>query len=192
MKSWHIWQRSSATSCTPCVFASCPAQTRPGSRRCATPGRRHSPRFRSFASNAASPRPESRSSRFGPTPTRGRVGSCRQRVRSGSRLRRSMPSPADAFPSQSASEAWITVSTLFTPRSTLPLGSPSVGLGARTSPMAGPGDTDAVVEFRPDGAGTRVTLRQRGFTESALRTAHERGWNRCLEGMARLLAETAG
>ena len=59
-------------------------------------------------------------------------------------------------------------------------------------PYGGPGDTIAVVEFRPDGTGTRVTLRQRGFTESALRAAHERGWNRCLEGMARLLAETAG
>jgi NAD(P)-dependent dehydrogenase (short-subunit alcohol dehydrogenase family)/uncharacterized protein YndB with AHSA1/START domain len=59
-------------------------------------------------------------------------------------------------------------------------------------PDGGPGDTDAVVEFCPDGTGTRVTLRQRGFTESALWAAHERGWNRCLEGMARLLAETAG
>ena len=56
----------------------------------------------------------------------------------------------------------------------------------------GPGDTDAVVEFRPDGSGTRVTLRQRGFTEPELRAVHERGWNRCFEGMARVLAETAG
>ena len=59
-------------------------------------------------------------------------------------------------------------------------------------PYGGPGDTDAAVEFRPDGTGTRVTLRQRGFTDPALRAAHERGWSRCFEGMARLLAETAG
>ena len=59
-------------------------------------------------------------------------------------------------------------------------------------PYGGPGDTDAVVEFQPDGSGTRVTLRQRGFTDPELRAVHERGWNRCFEGMARVLAETAG
>jgi hypothetical protein len=58
-------------------------------------------------------------------------------------------------------------------------------------PYGGPADTDAVVEFRPNGAGTRVTLRHRGLIDPALRAAHERGWDRCFEGMARLLAETA-
>jgi hypothetical protein len=46
-----------------------------------------------------------RSSRFGPTPTRGRVGSCHRRARSGSRCRWSMRGPADEFPSQCAGEA---------------------------------------------------------------------------------------
>jgi uncharacterized protein YndB with AHSA1/START domain len=59
-------------------------------------------------------------------------------------------------------------------------------------PYGGPGDTEAVVDFLPDGTGTHVMLRQCGFTDPALREAHERGWNRCFEGMARLLAATVG
>ena len=57
-------------------------------------------------------------------------------------------------------------------------------------PYGGPGDTEAVVEFYPEGAGTRAVLRQRGFTDPALWEAHERGWKRCFDGMERLLAET--
>jgi uncharacterized protein YndB with AHSA1/START domain len=59
-------------------------------------------------------------------------------------------------------------------------------------PYGGPGDTEAVVEFHPDGTGTRAVLRQRGFTDPALWEAHARGWKRCFDGMERLLAETEG
>jgi uncharacterized protein YndB with AHSA1/START domain len=56
-------------------------------------------------------------------------------------------------------------------------------------PYGGPGDTEAVVWLHPDGAGTRVMLRQRGFTDPALREAHESGWNCCFDTMDRLLAD---
>ena len=59
-------------------------------------------------------------------------------------------------------------------------------------PYGGPGDTEAIVEFHPDGMGTRAVLRQRGFTDPALSEAHARGWKRCFDGMERLLAETEG
>ena len=54
-------------------------------------------------------------------------------------------------------------------------------------PYGGPGDTEACVEFHSEPAGTRVVLRQHGFTDSKLYEAHERGWNRCFDGMKRLL-----
>jgi NAD(P)-dependent dehydrogenase (short-subunit alcohol dehydrogenase family)/uncharacterized protein YndB with AHSA1/START domain len=59
-------------------------------------------------------------------------------------------------------------------------------------PYGGPGDTEVIVEFHPDETGTRMVLRQHGFTDLALREAHARGWNRCFDGMERLMAEVEG
>ena len=55
-------------------------------------------------------------------------------------------------------------------------------------PFGGPGDTHVDIRFLSDGTATRVVLRQHGFPDARLYDAHERGWNRCFDGMQRLLA----
>jgi hypothetical protein len=106
------------------------------------------------------------------------------------------PTGRTHFHRRTSARVSIIVSALFSLRSTLTeIDAPAL-LAFRWTwgpdfPYGGPADTDAVVEFRSYGAGTRVTLRHRGFIDPALRAAHEHGWDRCFEGMARLLAETA-
>jgi uncharacterized protein YndB with AHSA1/START domain len=51
----------------------------------------------------------------------------------------------------------------------------------------GPGRTVVEVTLAPEGDNTRLMLTQTGLTNEAARTAHERGWERCLDGMVQLL-----
>jgi uncharacterized protein YndB with AHSA1/START domain len=53
----------------------------------------------------------------------------------------------------------------------------------------GPGHTVIEVNLVAEGVNTIVTLTQSGLAKEAARTAHEKGWARCLEGMAQLLSE---
>jgi uncharacterized protein YndB with AHSA1/START domain len=46
-----------------------------------------------------------------------------------------------------------------------------------------PGATLVTVELTPQGQRTVATLTQTGFTSDAARNAHEKGWNRCLDGI---------
>jgi len=50
--------------------------------------------------------------------------------------------------------------------------------------LDGPGDTNVVVELE-EGDGTRVTLVQQHLPHKEALDAHRRGWQRCVEGMAR-------
>ena len=56
------------------------------------------------------------------------------------------------------------------------------------SPSAGPGNTLVTLEFFDRGQKTEIVLTQTGFPSEAARLAHEKGWNRCLDGIAQLLA----
>jgi len=46
-----------------------------------------------------------------------------------------------------------------------------------------PGATVVTVDLTPQGQRTVLTLTQTGFTSDAARNAHEKGWNRCLDGI---------
>jgi uncharacterized protein YndB with AHSA1/START domain len=43
------------------------------------------------------------------------------------------------------------------------------------------------LKFVPAGKGTIVILTQTGFGSQAARQAHEKGWNRCFDGIEQLL-----
>lgn len=61
-----------------------------------------------------------------------------------------------------------------------------------TLPIAGvdgPGETLVTIEFLPQGNATKVVLTQTGLPNEAARNAHEKGWNRCLDGIAELFRE---
>jgi uncharacterized protein YndB with AHSA1/START domain len=49
--------------------------------------------------------------------------------------------------------------------------------------VADPGATVVTIELFPAGKRTITTLTQTGFTSGAARNAHEKGWNRCLDGI---------
>ena len=51
--------------------------------------------------------------------------------------------------------------------------------------IEGPGDTSVTVEFT-ESAGTHVTLVQDHLPHNEALEAHRRGWDRCLDGLARL------
>lgn len=60
----------------------------------------------------------------------------------------------------------------------------------QTLPIAGveaPGNTTVRVVFAREGRSTRIQLTQLGLPNEAAREAHQRGWNRCLDGMTALL-----
>ena len=50
-----------------------------------------------------------------------------------------------------------------------------------------PGRTLVTLEFLSKGEDTTVILTQTGFANEAARQAHEKGWNRCLDGIQELL-----
>ncbi|MBV9435954.1 MAG: SRPBCC domain-containing protein [Acidobacteria bacterium] len=51
------------------------------------------------------------------------------------------------------------------------------------------GSTLVTIRFLSRGANTTLVLTQTGFQTEAARRAHERGWNRCMDGIAKVLAE---
>jgi len=51
-----------------------------------------------------------------------------------------------------------------------------------------PGKTLARVEFLRNGNSTKVVLTQSGLPNAAARDAHDKGWRRCLEGIAKLFS----
>lgn len=53
----------------------------------------------------------------------------------------------------------------------------------------GPGHTAVNIEFFADGAGTKLVLTQTGLPSEAARTAHQEGWNRCIDGMEKLIIQ---
>ena len=55
--------------------------------------------------------------------------------------------------------------------------------------VAGAGNTTVSVLFVPEGKRTRVELIQSGLPTEPAREAHRKGWNRCLDGMERILME---
>jgi uncharacterized protein YndB with AHSA1/START domain len=55
------------------------------------------------------------------------------------------------------------------------------------SGVEGPGNTLVTLKFVPAGKGTIVILTQTGFASQAARQAHEKGWNRCFDGIEQLL-----
>ena len=54
--------------------------------------------------------------------------------------------------------------------------------------VGGPGRTVLEITFVQERNNTRVTLSQSGFANQAARAAHQKGWERCLEGIAELLS----
>lgn len=54
--------------------------------------------------------------------------------------------------------------------------------------FGGPGDTEVRVSLVNRGRMTVCVITHTGFPSQGARDAHERGWSRCLDGMARLLA----
>jgi uncharacterized protein YndB with AHSA1/START domain len=56
--------------------------------------------------------------------------------------------------------------------------------------VGGPGRTVVEVTLALEGNNTRITLTQTGLADQSARTAHEKGWQRCLEGMEQLLPFT--
>jgi len=48
------------------------------------------------------------------------------------------------------------------------------------------------VTFEDAGGGTRVTLRQTGFTSLAERNGHGEGWGSCFDKLAALVAKLQG
>jgi uncharacterized protein YndB with AHSA1/START domain len=56
----------------------------------------------------------------------------------------------------------------------------------------GPGNTRVVIEFSEQGGATKMVLAQSGFPNRAARDAHEKGWTRCLNGIAVLLDAKGG
>jgi uncharacterized protein YndB with AHSA1/START domain len=51
------------------------------------------------------------------------------------------------------------------------------------SGVEGPGTTLVTLKFVPAGEGIIVILTQTGFASQAARQAHEKGWNRCFDGI---------
>lgn len=62
----------------------------------------------------------------------------------------------------------------------------------QTLPIEGvnvPGKTLVTVEFLRQGDSAKLVLTQSGLPNEAARNAHDKGWNRCLDGIAKLFAE---
>jgi uncharacterized protein YndB with AHSA1/START domain len=55
--------------------------------------------------------------------------------------------------------------------------------------LEGPGNTLVTLEFVNEGKETAVTLAQTGFASLAAHDAHEKGWNRCFDGIEQVLRE---
>lgn len=53
--------------------------------------------------------------------------------------------------------------------------------------VEGPGNTLVTIEFVDKGKATAMILTQTGFSGEAARDAHEKGWNRCSDGIEQLL-----
>jgi uncharacterized protein YndB with AHSA1/START domain len=53
--------------------------------------------------------------------------------------------------------------------------------------VEGPGSTHVDITVVSEGNGTRLTLLQKDIPSPAARLAHQKGWNRCLDGMRELL-----
>jgi NAD(P)-dependent dehydrogenase (short-subunit alcohol dehydrogenase family)/uncharacterized protein YndB with AHSA1/START domain len=53
----------------------------------------------------------------------------------------------------------------------------------------GPGKTLVTIEFHRRGDSTKVVLTQSGLPNEAARNAHDKGWNRCLDGLSKLFPE---
>ena len=53
----------------------------------------------------------------------------------------------------------------------------------------GPGKTLVTIEFLRQGDSTKIVLTQSGLPKEAARNAHDKGWNRCLDGISKLLSE---
>ena len=55
--------------------------------------------------------------------------------------------------------------------------------------IEGPGNTVVTLEFVQQGESTRLTLTQANLPSEASRQAHQKGWERCLDGMTKLISE---
>ncbi len=53
--------------------------------------------------------------------------------------------------------------------------------------VEGPGNTLVTIEFLQQGRTTKVVLTQVGLPSEAARAAHDKGWQRCFDGIAKLL-----
>jgi uncharacterized protein YndB with AHSA1/START domain len=55
--------------------------------------------------------------------------------------------------------------------------------------VEGPGNTLVTIQFLQQGPSTKVVLTQTGLPSEAARDAHNKGWQRCLDGIAKVLPE---
>lgn len=51
----------------------------------------------------------------------------------------------------------------------------------------GPGKTMVTIEFVPESSGTKILLTQTGLPSEAARDAHDKGWQRCFDGIAKVV-----
>ena len=55
--------------------------------------------------------------------------------------------------------------------------------------VRGPGRTMVTIEFMAESSGTKIMLTQTGLPSEAARDAHDKGWKRCFNGIAKVAGQ---